>query len=1060
MRRNVPTMARRRRGGDMARNTPTVQAGMLILEPSTGGARVEVVPESDAWFRWLESARTFAFEDASGRFTARKRRRWSADYWYAFRRGSGRLYETYLGKARNITLGSLHEAAVRLSQLATRRSAVRVEAPVSQLIRTAAATRLAAAAECALTVVSAPAGYGKTSLLALAIGTLHLPAAWVTLDSRDNDPMHFWTGVSAALDQVVPGLLEAMRRASGSRHYRSADVLLAALIAALPTIPSPTLLILDDYHELHPDNVGVHAAVAHLVDHLPSQLHLVVASRTIPPLPLAGLRTHHRLLELGATDLQFTLTETLAFLTQHVQQDLTGEEVAVLQARTEGRVAALQLAALSLRDQADPHAWIAQLSDANRHIFVYLVEEVVKRMPSHLYTFALQIALLDRLSGPLCDAVTRSSNSQAMLEEMERANLFLVSLDDRHEWYRLHPLFAGVLQRHLRHTQPGLAWRLYARASAWCESHALTLDALDYALAADEYKDEYKDEYNEERTAQLIEAYIPSALASGYDLLLRERLERLPDKLIRARPRLAVAYAYTLYLSGERTVLPQRVEEAEQAIARAAPQLDPAELAVLQAEKIALQSSVRTLLGQAAPRDLIEVLQQAQATLPHDHEFGNLIALYIGINQALDGDVRAGGKTLDRLMHASEVQGNGFYIGHTILYLGLTTLLQGHFSAILALCARVARRLAGHGDDALEARMQLIQGTVLYERGELEQALDHLLRCVPLRYDPGPFWMAAFPALAYAHFALGDPAAAQQTMEQGLARWEESQAEHTLWVWTGRYARAHQARLWLLQGDVESAAAWAQERTRVQHTPARRAEPPSYVREWEEIVLARLYLAADQADDALALLTTLSEAAEAGGRLARLLEIVVLKAVAYEALDDTPTALRTLWQAVELGRPQRFVRTFVEGGPVIQRLLSILQTEGARQSASGQRPKEATAQHYIASLLNAFQPARQAPTPRGTGHSVAPAATDLPSGLPAPKLTPREREVLRLVADGASNDDIARILVIATPTAKRHVSNIFAALDVRRRTQAVARARELGLLSTDGRDETPVVRGS
>ncbi|MGH2505505.1 MAG: hypothetical protein ACRDID_23585, partial [Ktedonobacterales bacterium] len=226
---------------------------MLILEPSTGGARVEVVPESDAWFSWLESARTFAFEDASGRFTARKRRRWSADYWYAFRRGSGQLYETYLGKARAITLDRLHEAAVRLSQLATRRSAMRVEAPVdsrarpptgasegplrpsaanmsvpqahvSQWVRTAAATRLTAAAECALTVVSAPAGYGKTSLLSQAIGTLHLPAAWVTLDSRDNDPMHFWTGVSAALDQVAPGLLETMRRATGSRHYRSADV--------------------------------------------------------------------------------------------------------------------------------------------------------------------------------------------------------------------------------------------------------------------------------------------------------------------------------------------------------------------------------------------------------------------------------------------------------------------------------------------------------------------------------------------------------------------------------------------------------------------------------------------------------------------------------------------------------------------------------------------------------------------------------------------------------------------------------------------------------------------
>lgn len=1083
----MPIMARHRGGGDvMARHTPTIQAGVLFLEPPTGGDRVEVVLESAAWFRWLESARTFAFEDASGRFTARKRRRWDADYWYAFRRGSGRLYETYLGKARDITLGRLHAAAVKLSQLATRTSAIGTEvstgirsrlvvnsrgdlpqpsivtpnAPrvrVSQLIHTAAVDRLAAAAEHVLTVVSAPAGYGKTSLLAQAIETLPLSTTWLTLDQSDNDPISLLTRVAIALDRVVPGLLEAMHQAAGRGWYRSADVLLAALIAALPNVPAPSLLVLDDYHELQPDNAAVHAAVAHLVAHLPPQMHLIVASRVVPPLPLAALRTRYRLLELGTTDLQLTLPETRDFLARYVPQRLTDEEVEVLHARTEGWIAALQFAALSLRGQADLHAWIAQFSGANRHIFNYLVEEVVKHLPPHLYKFALQISLLDRLCGPLCDAVTRSGKSQAMLEEMECSNLFLVPLDDRREWYRLHHLFADVLRRHLRQTWPDLVPHVYVRASVWCESHELALEAIDYALAANEAE--------AERTAQLIEAYIPSAIANRYFVLLRERLESLPDKLVRDRPRLAVAHALTLILAGERVMFPRRVQEAEQAVARATHQLDPSEVAILKAETVALRVSISALMGEAALPELIATLERAQASLPHDHEFRSYIVLITGICQILDGNVRAGSKTLDSLMRTSGAQGDRFYVGNTVMHLGHALLHQGHFDAALALCTHVERRLAVPGDDALEGLVRIIRGQVHYARGELGQALDYLRQADSLSdYDPCAFWIEGFSALAHVHLALGNRDAAQWTMERDVATWEESQAERKiLWVWTGRYARAHQARLWLLQGDVESAATWAREVARASDgAPKGRAAPPSHVHEWEAIVLARLHLATHREGDALARLTTLSAAAETDGRLTRLLEILVLKAVAHDALDDTPAAMATLWRALELGRPQRFVSTFVEGGPVIRRLLSLPQSERARQSASdecgtsGLPAKEAaTLHHYIADLLEAFTAAEQTGSIQPGRQPEAMSDDESSPRPPALTLTPRERKVLRLIAAGASNNDIARILVIAVPTAKRHVSNIFAALEVHRRTQAVARARELGLLSADESDEIP-----
>lgn len=1060
----------------MARNTPIIRAGALILEPSNGGEHREIPAESDAWFTWLESARTFAFEDPSGRFTARKKRRWGVDYWYAFRRRSGRLYETYLGKARDITLGRLRAVATRLNQLGGRASGAQTELPADmqleqtvdssltkshpsitklkapqvrlpQLVRTAAVDRLALATERPLTLVSAPAGYGKTTLLTQWLATMHLPTTWLSLDERDNDLVRFWTHVSAALEQAIPSLLEGVRPPAPARGMRSANDILTELIAALAKAPSPTLLILDNYHELTTDNSSIHDAVAYLVEHLPPQVHLVVASRTIPPLPLAKLRTRHHLLELDTGDLQFTLTETRVFLRRRMKLDLSDEEIAVLHERTEGWITALQLAALALKEQSDTRRWITEFSGENRHIFDYLVEEVVKSMPPQWYTFALQTALLDRLSGPLCDAVTRLSNSQATLEEMERANLFLVPLDDRREWYRFHHLFADVLRRYLRLIRPRLVPLLYARASAWCETHALALEAIDYAFAANEVE--------MERVAQLIEGYIPVALASGKIALLRDRLERLPDKLVRERPRLCIAHAYTLFLSGERTVLLRRVHDAEEAVARSQHLYSASDLTILRSEILALRTIAPTLLGAGSPQMLIALFQRALAALPRNHAFRTFITLYIGIHQMLDGDVHTASRTLMGLMRARESQGNSFYVGYIILYLGLVTLLQGRLDDTLELCGRAAQHLATSGDDDLEARIHLIRGKVFYERNELDQALDHLRHGMSLRYDPAAFLIEGFPALAYVHLALGNRDAAHQTIERSHTEWERARAEHrTLWVWTRRQIRAHQARLWLLEGDVAAASAWAHELERISAAaPASKSAPPTYVREWEEIVLARAYLAERRTSDALALLDALSETANAGKRVARLLEILVLRAVAHDSLGDTSTALSVLQQAVELGAPQRFVRVFVEGGTTIGRLLLVLQANLTRPSTSARPRRDVRIQHYLKSIADAFASAEQhggysrrrhAPAAHGDERAADARATE-----PEQILTPREQEVIRLIADGASNNDIARMLVIAQSTAKRHVSNIFAKLKVRSRTQAVARARELGFLTAE-----------
>ncbi|HKS70935.1 MAG TPA: AAA family ATPase, partial [Ktedonobacterales bacterium] len=778
------------------------------------------------------------------------------------------------------------------------------------MVRTAAVDRLAQEVNCPLTVVSAPAGYGKTTALAQLIATLHVPAAWVTLDARDNDPARFWARVFAALEHVIPGL-DAQGHATRTTHeapgLSATDRVLDALAVWRPHAQesAPTLLILDDYHELHAENHVIHDAVAFLVEHLPPQLHLVVAGRTVPPLPLAKLRARDQLLELGTADLRLTLAETRALLDKRTGLDLSDEDIAVLHARTEGWVSALQLAALSLREQSDPRGWIAGFSGENRYIFDYLVQEVIKYIPSHMYHFALHVALLDRLCGPLCDAVTRRSDSQAMLEEMERYHLFLVPLDDRREWYRLHHLFADVLRRHLRQTRPRLVPRLYARASAWCEAGGLALDAIDYAFEAHELEVEH--------TAQLVEGYVPAALANGYFVLLRERLERLPDRVVRERPVLAVAHAFALFMTGDRWVWLRRIREAEEAFVRTEHLLDVSEREIARAQIGVLRTAAQITLGESSLREAIATLRQAQGVLPRQHAFQTVIELYLGIGLLLDGDVRAARQAFDDLARSSEASGNRFLVAYTVLLHGIVMLTAGRLDDALALCSRLSSHLQGYGDENLEALIHVLRGRVLYERNDLEQALRGLEYGISsVRYNRGTYLMEIAPTLAYTLLALGNASAAHEVIDAAFAEWEASQAEQRpLLVWTGRHILAHRARLWLLEGDVEAAAAWARGLTSSGGSPAAStAEQSPYVREWEEIVLARLYLAEHRASDALALLDRLDEAAQAAGRMARLLEVLVLKVAALDDLGDSAAALRELQRAVELSKPQDIVRTF------------------------------------------------------------------------------------------------------------------------------------------------------
>jgi LuxR family maltose regulon positive regulatory protein len=1045
------------------------------VEAPAGGQRVEIPAESDAWFAWLETARSFAFDDPSGHFTARKKRRMRTEYWYAIRKRGGKLNEAYLGKARDVTLGRLRAALVKLNQLAGGSAKVRAqhagESTLSArpavlrpprlrpeaLVRTHAVDRLAQALERPLTLVSAPAGYGKTTVLAQWAASSRAYTAWLSLEVRDNDPVRLWRHVAAALDTVVPRVFDAVRPPADAPGSQLVEAIVAGLIAALSSAPAPTVLILDDVHVLDADNAEIHSALAYFIEHLPPHVHLVLASRTIPLHLLGKLRARRQVFELRVADLRLTRPETGAFVTRLLRFEVPEAEIADLWALTEGRVLDIQLAALALKGQVAKGQSIAQFAGdpgdpgdpgVAGGAFDALALAVVGRLPSRQRSLVLQAALLDRLSSSLCDAVTQSHNGWAPLEELQKNHLFLQPLDDSHEWYRFHPLFADALRRHLRQTQPGFVPQVYARASVWCEANHCLLEAIDYAFAAEQIQ----------RAAQLLEVYAPTARAKGYHMLMRERLERLPDVLLRERPRLCVAHAYALYMTDDHLEFSRRVHEAEEAFSRAGHLLSPADRAVLEGEILCLRAYVEHSARAHTSDEIIAVCQQALALLPHSHPFRNRTTVFVGIHQLFAGDVRAANATLSALMRTSQLQGDGFYIGLSTLYLGLAATLEERLDDVLALCSRAAKYLPGSGSAGLAAGIALITGKVDYERDALESALDHLRGAAAMHLDPAATVFDGCSLLAHVHLALGNALAARQTIERAIAQWTQWAAQETrLWAWTGRQIEAHRARLWLLEGDLEAAAQWARE---LERRAGDQSPLPTYVREWEQMILARVYLAEDRADDALALLGTMCAAAEAGGRVARMLEMLVLQAAAYDAVGNLPAALSALRKAVELGAPQRVVRPFLDGGLPIQRLLSALLTEQAQPGQQGQqgqpgmpggRRLDGPVSRHIELLLDAFTAQHRLKTRSRPKRSAHDGAAQRETKRSAEALTHRELEVVRLIAGGASNNDIADALVISPLTAKRHISNIFVKLGVNSRTQAVAHAREHSMLDIQPR---------
>ena len=876
----------------------------------------------------------------------------------------------------------------------------------------------------ALTLVCAPAGFGKTSLLGEWARRGRRPVAWLSLDGGDSDPARFWRYVAAALDSVRPGVGQRVD-ALFQGGQPPLEAVVTVLVNELVSWPEEVVLVLDDYHLV--EGPAVHDSLAVLLERLPPQLRLVLASRADPPLPLARLRASGQLTELRAADLRFSRDEAGELLKVAVGSDLSEAAVAVLEERTEGWAAGLQLAALSLRGHGDADNLVAGFSGSHRYVLDYLAEQVLDHQPEPLRAFLLETSILERLSGPLCDAVTGRSDSQALLEQIERANLFLVPLDEVRGWWRYHHLFADLLRVRLRQQQPERVAELHRAAAGWCDRHGLADEAIGHALAAGDTT----------WAARLIERQLDACLLRWEGATLRRWLAALPGELVGSRPRLSLAQARLAVIGGDLEAIEGPLSAAERRMADVAD--EPYEPSVGKAAStmanlpaaIALQrAGLAHLRGDA--EQMISSARRALAAIDEgEWMLESLARWYLAEGEWLAGRLAGAEAAMASGIARWRAASHGAPAAAALGYhcLGLVQRDQGRLEAALA-TYREALAVAAEPDGPapqIAGVAQVGMATVLYERDELGAALGHasdgIALCRRLVYTP-PL-VTGLVTLAWIRQAQGDQAGALDALGQA----ERLQLSPTV-IGLLNPAPAERARLALAHGDLDSAARWVRARGLAVE------DEPSYPREREYLVLARVLLATQAPEQALGLLGRLGALAAAQGRTGSVIQVRTLQALALDAGGDEQGALDALAEALALAAPAGYLRVFVDEGPPMAALLRRL----VAAKSPGQAGRDGDVPPgYLGRLVRAFG------TPGIPPGSPAGRAAGVVAGLMEP-LTERELEVLGLLGAGSSNRQIAGELFVTVETVKKHVSHVLDKLGAANRTQAVARARQLGLL--------------
>lgn len=875
-----------------------------------------------------------------------------------------------------------------------------------------------------LTLVSASAGFGKTTLVSQWANGCDRAVAWLSLDERDNDFTRFFLHLIAAVQSIAESVGKSAFTAFESSQSPPIESILTVMLNEISALQFKIVLVLDDYHLI--DSERIDDALLFLLEHLPPQMHLVIATRDNPQLPLGRLRARGHLTELRDTDLRFTPDEAAAFLHQAIGLDLTADEMAALESRTEGWIAGLQLAALSMQGHEDIPAFIRAFSGDNRYIVDYLVEEVLQRQPEPVRRFLLQTSILDRLHGPLCDAVTGQTEGSVRLSDLEKGNFFIVPLDDRRQWYRYHHLFADVLTAHLKADQPDQIGSLHRRASIWYERHGYADDAIRHALAAKDFT----------RAADLIEPVCPTMAKLRQEAAMLIWLKALPDELVRRRPVLSVWYAGALLTLGKSEGVEERLRDAESGLASTADSHERQDVRSASAENVFVDEvEYRRLPGSIAmyrsalalmTGDVIDAMKYARLVLdlmPRDAYLkrGAASAL-LGLTSWTSGSLNEAYRLFADGM--ADMQQGGYIsdaIGGTNA-LGDIRIVQGRLGQAMSLYERGLRLAIEHGDPVMRgtADMYVGMGEIHRERNDLQTAMQLLLKSEEQGEHTG------FPQYRYRwHVAMARVREAQGDLQSAIDLLGEAERFYVGDLFPDvRPVAAMKTKVLIAQGKLREALEWAPA-----HGLTARDEL-SYLREFEHITLARLLLARFRSDredgflhEAMGLLERLRQAAEEGERAGSAIEILIVTALAHQMKGDTPAALRPLERALTLAEPEGYIRIFVDEGQPMEVLLGAA-------SKQGLAPKE-----YVRRLLAAFGRT-------GDKASAKPAANH---SLREP-LSERERDVLRLLRTELSGPDIARELLVSLNTLRTHTKNIYDKLGVNNRRSAVRRSEELDLL--------------
>ena len=857
-----------------------------------------------------------------------------------------------------------------------------------------------------LTVISAPAGFGKTTLVSEWIAGCGRPVAWLSLDAGDSDPARFLTYLIASLQTVANdignGVLAAIQASPPLTAIN--EFLLATLLNEIAAFPDPFILVLDDYHLI--DSEPIDKALAFLLDHLPPQMHLVIATREDPSLPLPRYRARGQLNELRAADLRFTPDEAAEFLNRVMGLSLSADNIAALETRTEGWIAGLQLAALSMQGRHDIAGFIQAFTGSHHFVLDYLLEEVLFQQTESNQAFLLRTSILDRMCGSLCEALSPNTHGQQTLELLERGNLFIVPLDNERRWYRYHHLFGDLLRRRLgQYLSPGEINGLHLRASEWYEQNGLMIEAFQHALTGGEFV----------RAARLAEEAWQGMDRNFQVAAWLDWAKKLPGEVVLSRPNLCVQLAHAFSDVGDLESSETWLQNAEQALAEMTDEVEieslPANIALIRASNAQNEGDLRAT---------IEYAELAIRLIPQDNSYLLAMAIItLGFTHWATGDLESSLQAMRVWMDDMERLGNHIFAAAGAFALADMQVILGRLNDAKKSLQRGIQRAAALGPDAetVTAHHHLGLALLAHEQGDAEATIQHLQTAADLgRRTTLVDWQHRW-GLAQAR--LMESAGEWDSALEWLNEAQRAYVKVSIPVLEPIAAR--QARVYLKQGRLDKAQTWVQERGVFVGDEVR------YLAEYDHLTLAQVRLAEGSLTGVDGLLERLMALAETQKRIGSVIEILLTQAQVHHAQGNWSNALAALERALMQAEPEGYLRAFVEKGEAMRVLLANFRE---KQTAPALRS-------YVNKILAAFSSPANA--------TSRPAMPNRASGIIDP-LTDRELEIIRLIADGKSNSEIGRQLYLALSTVKGHNLRIFDKLQAQNRTEAVARARELGLL--------------